>query len=122
MKNILLGFVFLFCNLNANAYLAAWCKMEADSAVNFAKKKNNGNTRKEIILQMMSVYKDPNFDKRSLSDDDIDDIIDSNVEAINWIFLKENIYLKNDVLWLKKFDQCMILMKKLQDESVNKRK
>ncbi len=116
MKKYIIVFVLSFYFLNANAYLAPWCQAEAESAVNFAKKKNTGKTRKQIIVEMMAFYKDPNFDKRSLSISQIDDLIDSNVETINWIFSKENISFKNDDLWLKKFDECMVMMKRLQNE------
>lgn len=116
MKKYIITFFLSFYFLNANAYLAPWCKAEADSAVNFAKKKSSGQTRKQIIVEMMAFYKDPNFDKRSLSIDQIDDLIDSHVETINWIFSKENVSLKNDDLWLKKFDECMVLIKKIQKE------
>ena len=95
--------------------------MEADNAVYYAKEKNSGKSRKDIILGMMTHYKNPNFNKGNLSSRDVEDTIDSHVEQINWVFLKENISLKNDDLWLKRFDQCMVKMRRLQNE-IEKRK
>jgi hypothetical protein len=102
--------------VNANAYMAPWCQMEANNAVSYANEKRSGKSKKSIMVEMIANFTDPNYDKKEMSSRDIDGMIDLHLEIINWIFKKENLSLKNDNLWTKRFDHCMVEMRNLQNE------